>query len=68
MKQASLQSGHSGCSKLPRGTIAVRVAGSGPRLLQIHGVGTGHRNFDLLTPLLTTDLEVFDIDLARLWR
>ena len=46
-----------------RGTIAVRVAGSGPRLLQIHGVGTGCRNFDLLTPLLTTDFEVFDIDL-----
>ena len=46
-----------------RGTIAIRVAGSGPRLLQIHGVGTGHRNFDLLTPLLATNFEVFDIDL-----
>ena len=46
-----------------RGAIAIRVAGSGPRLLQIHGVGTGHRNFDLLTPLLITDFEVIDIDL-----
>ncbi len=46
-----------------RGTIAVRVAGSGPRLLQVHGVGTGHRNFDLLTPLLTKHFEVLDIDL-----
>lgn len=46
-----------------RGTIALRVAGSGPRLLQIHGIGTGQRNFDLLTPLLATDFEVFDIDL-----
>lgn len=46
-----------------RGTIALRVAGNGPKLLQIHGVGTGHRNFDLLTPLLATDFEVYDIDL-----
>ena len=46
-----------------RGTIALRVAGSGPRLLQVHGVGTGHRNFDLLTPLLAIDFEVHDIDL-----
>lgn len=46
-----------------RGTIAIRVAGNGPRLLQVHGVGTGHRNFDLLTPLLATNFEVFDIDL-----
>ena len=46
-----------------RGTIAVRVAGNGPKLLQIHGVGTGRRNFDLLTPLLATDFKVFDIDL-----
>ena len=46
-----------------RGTIALRVAGSGPKLLQIHGVGTGHRNFDLLTPSLATDFEVCDIDL-----
>ena len=46
-----------------RGAVAVRVAGSGPKLLQIHGVGTGHRNFDLLTPLLATEFEVIDIDL-----
>ncbi len=46
-----------------RGTIAVRVTGSGPGLLQIHGVGTGQRNFDLLTPLLTPYFEVFDLDL-----
>ena len=46
-----------------RGTIALRVAGNGPKLLQIHGVGTGHRNFDLLTPLLAADFEVIDIDL-----
>ena len=46
-----------------RGAIAVRVTGNGPKLLQIHGVGTGQRNFDLLTPLLAIDFEVFDIDL-----
>lgn len=46
-----------------RGTIALRVAGNGPKLLQVHGVGTGHRNFDLLTPLLAGHFEVIDIDL-----
>ena len=47
------------------GAIAYREMGSPgqPRLLQIHGLGTGHQNFDLLTPLLSDELHVVDIDL-----
>lgn len=44
-------------------SISYREGGAGPDLLQIHGLGTGHRNFDLLTPLLTSRLRVLDIDL-----
>lgn len=36
---------------------------SNPTILQIHGTGTGHRNYDLLSPLLAHDLRVYDIDL-----
>lgn len=32
-------------------------------LLQIHGLGTGHRNYDLLTPHLAERLHVLDVDL-----
>lgn len=32
-------------------------------ILQIHGLGTGHRNYDLLTPPLSKTLHVFDVDL-----
>ena len=63
MNEAVTAFGEQRLVETSRGTIAVRVAGSGPKLLQIHGVGTGHRNFDLLSPLLTADFEVTDIDL-----
>lgn len=32
-------------------------------LLQVHGLGTGHHNYDLLTPHLANHLHVIDIDL-----
>jgi pimeloyl-ACP methyl ester carboxylesterase len=43
--------------------MSYRTAGDGPLLVQIHGIGTGHRNFDLLTPHLGAWFRVFDIDL-----
>jgi 3-oxoadipate enol-lactonase len=39
------------------------VVGSGPPLVQIHGIGTGHHNFDLLTPFLADRFHVIDVDL-----
>lgn len=36
---------------------------SGAPLVQIHGLGTGHQNFDLLTPCLARDLHVYDVNL-----
>lgn len=43
--------------------IGFREAGDGPILLQVHGLGTGHHNYDLLTPHLAERLHVIDIDL-----
>jgi pimeloyl-ACP methyl ester carboxylesterase len=49
---------------LSTSTVSYRAAGdTGPTLLQIHGLGTGHRNFDLLTPHLAPHFRVIDIDL-----
>jgi pimeloyl-ACP methyl ester carboxylesterase len=45
-------------------TVSFRTQGdSGPTLLQIHGLGTGHHNFDLLTPHLAGSFRVIDVDL-----
>src|SRR4051812_13488909 len=44
-------------------TMAYRDEGSGATLLQVHGLGTGHQNFDLLTPHLSQQLHVVDVDL-----
>jgi 3-oxoadipate enol-lactonase len=44
-------------------TVSYREAGDGPTIVQVHGLGTGHRNYDLLTPHLERTLHVFDIDL-----
>jgi pimeloyl-ACP methyl ester carboxylesterase len=46
-------------------TISYREAGSeNPvAVVQIHGLGTGHQNFDLLTPHLSKSLHTYDIDL-----
>jgi pimeloyl-ACP methyl ester carboxylesterase len=45
-------------------TASFRTQGAaGPALLQIHGLGTGHHNFDLLTPHLAESFQVIDIDL-----
>lgn len=50
--------------QLPSGrSMSYREAGSGPALVQVHGVGTGHHNFDLLTPHLLDSFRVIDIDL-----
>lgn len=50
--------------ELPSGiALAFRDLGTGPALLQIHGLGTGHKNYDLLTPLLAERFRVIDIDL-----
>lgn len=43
--------------------MSFRAMGSGPVLVQIHGIGTGHRNFDLLSPLLASSFRVVDVDL-----
>jgi pimeloyl-ACP methyl ester carboxylesterase len=49
---------------LPSGArISYVVAGQGPPLVQIHGVGTGHRNFASLSPLLGHRLQTIDLDL-----
>src|SRR5919204_4526640 len=37
--------------------------GAGATLVQVHGIGTGHRNFDLLRPFLARRLHVYDLDL-----
>ena len=46
-------------------TTFYREAGfENPRaVVQIHGLGTGHQNFDLLTPHLSQHLHTYDIDL-----
>ena len=46
-------------------TTSYMEAGSGNpgAVVQIHGLGTGHRNFDLLTPHLSKRLHTYDIDL-----
>ena len=52
--------------KLGSGVSAsYREAGSGnpDTVVQIHGLGTGHNNFDLLTPQLSKRLHTYDIDL-----
>lgn len=49
---------------LPNGArMSARRAGSGPVLVQVHGIGTGHHNFDLLTPHLANHFSVHDVDL-----
>lgn len=45
------------------GRIAYRSEGDGRLLVQVHGIGTGHRNFDLLTPHLAGGFRVVDLDL-----
>ena len=46
-------------------TSSYREAGSEnpAAVVQIHGLGTGHQNFDLLTPHLSQRLHTYDIDL-----
>ena len=46
-------------------TISYREAGSDnpAAVVQIHGLGTGHQNFDLLTPHLSKRLHTYDINL-----
>jgi len=46
-------------------TVSYREAGaSNPTaIVQVHGLGTGHRNYDLLTPHLAERLHTYDIDL-----
>ncbi|MFF3867708.1 alpha/beta fold hydrolase [Micromonospora sp. NPDC001898] len=39
------------------------VAGQGPHLLQLHGLGLGHANFAPVTPLLRPDFTVIDYDM-----
>jgi pimeloyl-ACP methyl ester carboxylesterase len=43
--------------------MAYCEAGTGATLVQVHGLGTGHRNFDLLRPHLARRLRVLDLDL-----
>jgi pimeloyl-ACP methyl ester carboxylesterase len=45
--------------------LSYREAGVENRtaIVQVHGLGTGHHNFDGLTPHLASDLHVFDVDL-----
>jgi pimeloyl-ACP methyl ester carboxylesterase len=50
--------------ELPSGPMSYRYDGeTGPQLLQLHGLGTGHHNYDLLTPKLAANFRVIDIDL-----
>ena len=44
-------------------SIWYRRQGSGRPLLQIHGSAFGHRNFEKMTPLMTSHAEVIDFDL-----
>jgi 3-oxoadipate enol-lactonase len=44
------------------GAVAYWETGSGPPLVQVHGVGTGHKNFVALTPLIR-GVRVIDFDL-----
>jgi 3-oxoadipate enol-lactonase len=49
---------------LPSGAqIWYRKLGQGTPLLQIHGTAFGHRNFELMTPLMQPHFEVIDFDL-----
>lgn len=50
--------------KLPGGeSIWYKTTGSGAPLLQIHGSAFGHRNFEMMTPLMAKHFEVIDFDL-----
>jgi 3-oxoadipate enol-lactonase len=40
-----------------------RIAGDGEPVIQIHGIGLGHRNFDTASPRLATQFTVVDFDL-----
>jgi 3-oxoadipate enol-lactonase len=44
-------------------TISYCEDGDGPALVQVHGLGTGHQNFDLIRPHLARRLHVYDFDL-----
>jgi pimeloyl-ACP methyl ester carboxylesterase len=46
-------------------SLSYREAGdeNATTLVQVHGIGTGHNNYDLLTPHLARTLHVLDIDL-----
>jgi pimeloyl-ACP methyl ester carboxylesterase len=43
--------------------MSFREEGTGITLLQVHGLGTGHHNYDLITPHLAGSLNVVDVDL-----
>jgi 3-oxoadipate enol-lactonase len=45
------------------GTMWYRKLGKGAPVLQIHGSAFGHRNFELMTPLMEKGFEVIDMDL-----
>lgn len=51
--------------ELSSGVVSYREAGiDNPiPIVQIHGLGTGHQNFDLLTPHLSKRLHTYDVDL-----
>ncbi len=40
-----------------------RVAGDGEPVVQIHGIGLGHQNFDTVSPVLAKQFTVVDFDL-----
>jgi pimeloyl-ACP methyl ester carboxylesterase len=49
---------------LPSGALIwYRKLGNGTPLLQIHGTAFGHRNFEIMTPLMQRHFEVIDFDL-----
>lgn len=50
--------------ELPTGEVIwYRKLGTGAPLLQIHGSAFGHRNFEMMTPLMQEHFEVIDFDL-----
>src|SRR5437660_918442 len=40
-----------------------QLVGSGDVVVQIHGAGFGHQNFEPITPLMTQRYQVLDLDL-----